>query len=111
MKNCPDFVVPMFRAVAQTVECTFQQPVFAVFGIGIAIGGFVHCNLVWWQNSLAERVLTITLLKSAPASYGHAYKSMECVGVENWSVLVGLGPDTIFMVPKDNNPSFCLVRV
>ena len=64
----------MFRAAAQAIEFLFQQPVFAVFGIGIADGGFNNCNLVWWQNSLAERVLAITLLKSAPAFGGHADK-------------------------------------
>ena len=64
MKNILDFVVPMLRTAAQAVECPFQQPEFVVLGFGIADGRFDDCNLVWWQNSLAEHILTITLLNS-----------------------------------------------
>jgi len=72
VENLPDFVVPMFRAASQAIECLFQQPIFAFLCVWITDGRYDDGDLVRRQYALAKGVLAIALFEGAPAFDGHA---------------------------------------
>ncbi len=88
----------------------FQEPVFAVFGIGITNEGFGNCDFIWGQYALAKGVLAITPFQSAAAFDSHAGEQAKCVGSKDWGIFVGLRPDAVFVITQDNDTGLCTVR-
>jgi hypothetical protein len=106
LENFVDFVVPMARAMAKTIEHSLKEPVF--IGVGISITSWRMCNrnFFWGQDPLTEGVLAIALLKKAALFDGKADEEAEGITTEDRSKPIQLGPDTVFMISKHDNLRF-----
>jgi hypothetical protein len=98
-----NFVIPMLRAAPKSVERPFKRLIFIRGGFGIAARGANNSNLVGRKDVLTECIFTITLMKGMMRCNRNACEETERILMEDRGEFVTFLPNTVFMVPKNNN--------
>jgi hypothetical protein len=93
----------MLHAAPKSIKRPFEEPIFIRGGILIAARGTNNSNLVGKKDALTECVFTITLTKRTTRCNRHACEETERILTEDRGNFVVFLPNTVFMVPKNND--------
>jgi hypothetical protein len=93
----------MPQAVPKFIKHPFEEPIFIRGGIGIAARGANNSNLIGKKDAMTECVYTITLTKGTTRHDHHACEETERILTEDRGKFVSFLPNTVFMVPKNND--------
>ena len=93
----------MPRAVPKSIEYPFKEPIFIRGSFRIAARGANNSNLVRRKGALTDCAFTITLMRGTMRRDRHAHEKMKRILTEDRGKFVAFLPNTVFMVPKNNN--------
>jgi hypothetical protein len=90
-------------AAPKFIKRPFEEPIFIRGGVRIAARGANNSNLLGRKDALTECVFTITLTKGTTRRNHHACEETERILTEDRGKFVAFLPNTVFMVPKNND--------
>ena len=91
-----------------TVQCPLEKPVFVRLHFRCTLGRSYNSNLVWREDTLTKYVFAIALAKGTPLLHCKAHKETETVLTKNWSKAIALGPNSILLIPKNDDPKLSM---
>lgn len=100
----------MVWTASQAIQSLVEKPIITLAVFGITHGRNDHDKFGWWQFSMIESILTVSLLQY--------FLGLQCFGAEKTNgaifdyrgIALRLGPIAVLMIAEHHNARFGSVR-